>query len=292
MFLWAIPLGLVIGIMSGFFGIGGGLILTPILLLVGFSPVLAITMSLLYTISTSLTGAWVHFKLGNIFWKAVLFLSIGGLIGTQIAHPIVIWLENEGMDELVIPIVYLLLLGYFAISMFRDKKQGQRELDHEAPKWLFLLLGLLGGIASTTLGVGGGFIMVPLLITFAKLPSKIAVGTSLISITFIVISGFVSYALSTPVDYVLAAYLIAGALIGSQIGPRLTKIYANQEIQHLLGGLYVSTFLSVLLKLLNFSIAGLAVLLLYTATLLILFSVKFYKRTKRGDENKVTDIGA
>lgn len=290
MFFWALPLGLVIGIMSGFFGIGGGFILTPILLLIGFSPILAITMSLLYTISTSLSGAWMHYKLENIYWKAVLFLSLGGVIGTQIARPIVVWLENKGLDEIVIPVIYLVLLGYFTISMFRNKKGSQSESDQEMSKWLFLLLGLLGGLASATLGVGGGFIMVPLLITLAKIPPRLAVGTSLISITFIVIVGFVSYAFSTPVDYGLSVYLIAGALIGTQIGPRLTKIYSNKQIQHLLGGLYLSTFMSVLLKLFNFSITGLVVLLLYTTTLLFLFSLKYLKHLKLKDDNKVSEV--
>ncbi|MFC3418021.1 sulfite exporter TauE/SafE family protein [Salinicoccus hispanicus] len=287
MILWAIPLGIVIGIMSGFFGIGGGFILTPVLMLMGFSPVVAITISLLYTISTSLSGAWVHFQFKNIYWKAVLFLSIGGIAGTQIARPIVLWLQNRGIDELAIPIIYLVLLAYFSISMFASKNKNQDDLNNNTSRWIFLMLGIIGGVASSTLGVGGGFIMVPLLITLAKIPPKLAVGTSLVSITFIVAIGFISYAASTPIDYILAFYLILGALIGTQIGPRLTKVYSNDQIQHLLGGLYVVTFISVLFKLLNLSLAGLVVLLLYIAIVLGLFIFRVFRQK----ENKVVNAG-
>ncbi|MBM7570017.1 sulfite exporter TauE/SafE family protein [Aquibacillus albus] len=288
MILWALPLGVVIGIMSGFFGVGGGFLLTPVLLLIGFAPVAAITMSLLYTIGTSVSGAWAHFKLGNIYWKAVLALSLSGVVGTQIARPVVMWLEKNGFDETVIPLLYLVLLAYFAIAMFTNKKI-QKEASTSPSRWKFLFIGLVGGFTSATLGVGGGFIMVPLLITIAKIQPRSAVGTSLISITFIVIAGFLSYAFSTTIDLLLASYLIIGALIGTQLGPRFTKLYSNKHIQLFLGGLYIVTFISVFLQLMNLAIPGLVVLLLYVGVLIVLFGIQ---QVKQAHKKKIVDVNS
>ncbi|MBM7572679.1 sulfite exporter TauE/SafE family protein [Aquibacillus albus] len=289
MILWALPLGVVIGVMSGFFGVGGGFLLTPVLLLVGFTPVGAITMSLLYTIATSVSGAWAHFKLANIYWKGVLPLSVSGVIGTQIARPAVMWLERIGFDEIVIPVLYLVLLAYFAITMFTNKKIETKEAPTSPLKWKFLMIGMLGGFTSGALGVGGGFIMVPLLITIAKIQPKLAVGTSLISIIFIVTAGFLSYAFSTKINLVLASYLIIGAIIGTQLGPRFTRLYSNKQIQLLLGGLYVVTFLSVFLKLVNLTIAGLIVLLFYVGVLIVFFGIQ---QVKQAHKKKMVDVNS
>jgi uncharacterized protein len=279
-----ILLGLCIGIFSGFFGIGGGFILTPVLILFGTPPLSAIGTSLMYSIGTSVSGVVAHLKYKNIIWKSAAVLGSIGVLATQVAHPFVVWLEKRGYDDTIIPVFYILLLGYFALSLlYNQTKQKQNTEDgsftFSLPKALFI--GFTGGFISTTLGVGGGFVMVPLLISMMNFPSRKAVGTSLVSVFLIVTAGFITYATSIHIDFKIGILLIIGALIGTQIGAKLTTIYSNEQIQIYLGALYITVLSSVVLKLLHFDKIGLVVISIYVVTLLILFVLKTISQTKR-----------
>ena len=108
-----IVLGAVISVLAGFFGIGGGFILTPTLLLIGLSPVEAIATSLLFTIATSLSGFIAHLRLKNICWREGIVLGISGAFATQVARPFVFFLQSKNWDELVIPALYIILLSFY-----------------------------------------------------------------------------------------------------------------------------------------------------------------------------------
>lgn len=275
--------GIIIGIMSGFFGVGGGFILTPLLLLIGFSPVVAIATSLMYTIGTSVSGVVAHYRLKNIEWKTAGLIGISGIAATQVAHPFVLFLERNHWDDTVIPLFYLFLLGYFAFSMLKKGKPSPVSNSNKPTKShtaKVLFIGFFGGFMSTALGVGGGFIIVPLLISALSMQPKKAVGTSLLSVFFIVISGFISYSFSTPIDYVIGAVLVVGALIGGQIGAATTSYFADKEIKKMLGLLYISTWISILLKLFQSDLIGLLILSLFILYLLVVFSLKFYHHRK------------
>ncbi|MBY6036880.1 sulfite exporter TauE/SafE family protein [Fictibacillus nanhaiensis] len=279
-----ILLGLCIGVFSGFFGIGGGFILTPILILIGIPPLSAIGTSLMYSIGTSVSGVAAHLRYKNILWKTAAVLGIVGVLATQIAHPFVVWLEKLGYDDTIIPVFYILLLAYFAVSLlYKQTKQNKvnksSAFAFSWPKAIFI--GFTGGFISTTLGVGGGFVMVPLLISMMNFPSRKAVGTSLVSVFLIVTAGFLTYATSIQLDYKLGILLILGALVGTQLGAKLTTIYSNGQIQKYLGALYITILSSVVLKLLQFDRAGLGVISLYVVTLLILFLKETITHSKR-----------
>ncbi|MDR7073079.1 sulfite exporter TauE/SafE family protein [Fictibacillus barbaricus] len=279
-----ILLGLCIGIFSGFFGIGGGFILTPVLILFGIPPLSAIGTSLMYSIGTSISGVAAHLRFKNIIWKVALVLGAAGIIATQVAHPLVVWLDKNGYDDTVIPGFYILLLGYFALSLLY--KQSKQKTNTKSDVYSFswpkaIFIGFTGGFISTTLGVGGGFVMVPLLISIMNFHSRKAVGTSLVSVFLIVTAGFITYASSTQLEYKLGILLILGALVGTQIGAKLTTIYSNDQIQKYLGALYITILTSVILKLFNFDKAGLAVISVYVLTMLILFLKEMITRTKR-----------
>ncbi|MBP2242424.1 putative membrane protein YfcA [Cytobacillus eiseniae] len=280
-------LGGCISILSGFFGVGGGFILTPILMLIGFSPIEAITTSLLFTIGTSISGITAHFRLKNILWKEGLILGLSGMGATQIARPFVLFLENRGWDEVAIPIFYIILLSYFAVTMFKQgkKQQANEQSSESSPSVIqMILIGLFAGFISTTLGVGGGFIIVPLSIAFLRIMPKKAVGTSLFAVLLIVSVGFLSYAFTVTIDYRIGLLLVAGGLIGSQFGARLTRFFENKEISMMLGCLYIATLTSVALKLFNLSYVGL--------TLIGLFVLFFFIRAimkMRMAKSKVTD---
>lgn len=252
-------LGGLISVLSGFFGVGGGFILTPILLLIGFSPLEAITTSLFFTVGTSISGITAHIRMNNILWKEGLVMGLSGIAATQLARPLVYALEARGWDEVVIPFLYIVLLAYFAIKMIR---QGRKKDDGNPAPTSFsitklLAVGFLGGFVSATLGVGGGFIIVPLIITTLGFDPRKAVGTSLFAVLLIVSVGFISYAINTDINYFIGLMLIAGTLFGSQFGARMTGYFENREMNGMLGLLYLATLAGALLKLFDLNKMGL-----------------------------------
>ncbi|QED46323.1 sulfite exporter TauE/SafE family protein [Cytobacillus dafuensis] len=255
-------LGACISVLSGFFGVGGGFILTPLLMLLGFSPIEAVTTSLLFTLGTSFSGITTHIRYKNILWKNGLILGVSGMVSTQLARPFVIFLEKRGLDELVIPIFYIMLLSYFALKMFKQGKKTtaivEEPISLSPIKMIFI--GAFAGFVSTTLGVGGGFIIVPLSVSFLGFEPKKAVGTSLFTIFLIVPAAFLSYAFTVPINYKVSLLLVAGGLIGSSFGAKLTRYYENKEISLLLSGIYIATLISVVFKLINLSLAGVILL--------------------------------
>jgi uncharacterized protein len=254
-----------ISVLSGFFGVGGGFILTPILLLTGFTPLEAITTSLFFTIATSLSGLAAHFRMRNILLKEGLIMGGSGIAATQLARPLVYSLELRGWDDFVIPFLYILLLAYFAIKMIRQGKK--RDAGSAAPQVFsvpkLLLVGFAGGFVSASLGVGGGFVIVPLIITMLGFNPKKAVGTSLFAVLLIVSVGFISYSVNTSIDYLIGFMLIAGGLIGSQFGARLTSFFENREMNGMLGVLYLVTLAGAVLKLFELNKSGLMIMSIF-----------------------------
>lgn len=272
-----ILMGFSISMLSGFFGIGGGFVLTPVLMLMGFSPIEAISTSLLYTIGTSISGVYAHFKMKNILWKQALIIGSSGVIATQLAYPFVEWLDSTGLDETVIPTMYLILLSYFAFTMLKQSTRGSNVQQESTSIIPLMIIGLIGGFLSTALGVGGGFIIVPLLISFLGLPSRNAVATSLTSVIFIVSAGFLTYAINIPIHYDTGFLLIAGAIFGSQLGAKATSYVKNDTIQRLLGILYICTMASLIINMTDYTVVGLAVLACYTLTMNIFMFFRIFK---------------
>ncbi|PLR87220.1 sulfite exporter TauE/SafE family protein [Bacillus sp. V33-4] len=278
-------IGAIISVLSGFFGVGGGFILTPILLLLGFSPIVAITMSLFYSMATSGSGIAGHIRLKNILWKEGFILGSSGVIATQFARPFVFFLERRGFDEIVIPVFYVILLSYFAFKMLTGANGAIIESNAAThPSYIKLaLIGFFGGFISTALGVGGGFIIVPLTIAFLGFHPKKAVGTSLFAVLMIVSVGFISYALTISIDYRVGLLLAAGGLLGSQFGAKLTSYYQQKEIKVYMALLYIATLLSVVLKLMEISMIGLGILALFIG----FFFTKSFVKLKTGVKDAV-----
>lgn len=279
-------LGGLISVLSGFFGVGGGFILTPILLLLGFSPLEAITTSLFFTVGTSISGITAHIRMKNILWKEGLIMGLSGIAATQLARPLVYAMEARSWDDVVIPFLYIVLLAYFAIKMIRQGRKKDEEIsahaDFSLPK--LLAVGFLGGFVSATLGVGGGFIIVPLIITSLGFNPKKAVGTSLFAVLLIVSVGFISYAVNTDINYFIGLMLIAGALVGSQFGARMTSYFENKEMNAMLGILYLVTLAGAVLKLFELNKTGLVIMglfIIYFFTMSIR-KIKAKKAKKKG----------
>jgi uncharacterized protein len=282
-----IILGATVGTLSGYFGIGGGFVLTPILLLLGLSPIVAIATSLLYTIATSFSGIIAHYRMKNIQFKTGLLLGSAGLIATQVAHPFVMLLERLKIEEIIIPLLYILLAGYFSYSLLKRKAPKNIEKIKSNPSWIVtILIGFGAGFVSTALGVGGGFIIVPLTISLLALAPRKAVGTSLFAVLFIVIAGFITYSKSIDIDYTLAFTLIIGSVVGGQVGAYITKLFKDHEIKRFLGILYAITVVNMILKMTGFAYVGLTISFVYIGYLLIMFFIQFLKYNKARKQNK------
>jgi uncharacterized membrane protein YfcA len=282
-------LGGCISVLAGFFGVGGGFILTPMLMLMGFTPLEAIATSLLFTIGTSFSSIIAHIRMKSILWKEGMILGISGMAATQIAKPFVFFLEMKGWDELAIPIFYIFLLAYFALKMLKQGKRNQAKVKvpPASPSIVkMILIGLFAGFISTTLGVGGGFIIVPLAITLLGIAPKEAVSSSMFAVLLIVVWGFMSYAFTISIDYRIGFVLVAGGLIGSQIGVRLIKYYENREISQLLGALYLATLVSVVMKLVDLSYIGLILLAVFAGIFFIRSIIKVRVKKRLWAENK------
>ncbi|MDF2036772.1 sulfite exporter TauE/SafE family protein [Cytobacillus oceanisediminis] len=288
-YLLFIMLGALISVLSGFFGVGGGFILTPTLMLFGFSPVEAITTSLLFSIGTSLSGIFAHVRMKNIRLKQGLILGLSGMAATQAAHPFVLFLEEKGLDTWAVPLFYIILLSYFALGML---KRGKKSTSAVPPSELspsivkMVLIGFFAGFVSTTLGVGGGFIMVPLSVAYLGMMPKKAVGTSLFAVMLIVSAGFLSYASTVSIDYWIGISLVGGGLIGSQFGAKLTSYFENEEITYMLGALYMATVGSVILKLIHLNYTGLVLMAIFVGGFLVRSLVKMQKANARTKANK------
>lgn len=278
-------MGILIGVLSGFFGVGGGFILTPILLLMNYDPIFAITISLMYTIGTSFSGVVAHTKMKNVIWKDALIIAASGAIATQVANPLVLYLRKIGYDQIVIPLLFIILLAYFAVNMLKRQRPPSKDKTTSNKTFtnknsILILTGCAGGFLSTALGVGGGFIIVPLLISYASYSSKSAVGTSLMSVLFIVLAGFITYMIKSPIDLTVGGILIVGGLFGAQLGAYMINSYEHHEVKKMLGFLYVVSFISMCLKLFHFDQFGLAFLVFFLFALYF-FMIRKFILTKR-----------
>lgn len=275
-------IGAIISVISGFFGVGGGFILTPLLMLLGFSPVEAITTSLLYTLGTSLSGIRTHIKYKNIDFKTGIIMGLFGVVATQIAKPFVLFLESKQLDETVIPIFYVILLGYFSFTMFKQGKRKTEATGEPVPHAMIkiIIIGFFAGFVSTTLGVGGGFLIVPLSVVFLNMTTKKAIGTSLFTIFLIVPVAFLSYIFVVDLDITICIALLLGSFVGATSGAKLTGYFQNKEISMLLSGMYIFTLFSVVLKIFELENVGLILLGGYVLFFLIYAFIRKSKGKK------------
>lgn len=282
-------IGAVISVLSSFFGVGGGFILTPLLLLIGFSPIEAVVTSLMYTIANAAMGIFAHIRLKNIRWKEGLVIGFSGVVATQLSKPFVLYIEKLGWDEILIPILYIMVLGYFVIRMFlQGSKKQKASAERRIISFIKLIvIGLAGGLISTTLGVGGGFVIVPLLITFLNIEPRKAVGTSLFAVLMIASSGFVSYSMTISPNLLVATCLILGAMFGSQFGASVIAYFKDTEINRMLAVLYFITLISVVLKLLHLNNIGIFVLM----TFAFIFLLRLVFRLRKGREKGLDQSG-
>jgi hypothetical protein len=262
--LVVLGLGGIIGFLSGVFGVGGGFLLTPILILMGVPPAVAVASGTNQLVGASVSGTLAHLRRGTVDIRMGLVLLIGGLAGSGVGVVLFGFLKRIGQVELVVALAFVILLGSMGVLMLIEslvalirrkrysdqprKKLHKHSWIHGLP-WkvrfrksrlyisLFVPLGLgfLIGVLVAILGVGGGFIMVPAMIYLLGMPSSVVVGTSLFQIIFVTANATVLQAvLNHTVDALLAVLLLVGGVVGAQFGSRAGARLKGEQMRGLL----------------------------------------------------------
>lgn len=240
--------GVLIGIASGLLGIGGGTVMVPIFRLAfGMSATMSTATSLFAIIPTSISGAISHVK-GKTCIPA---LGIAAGLGGACLSPVGVWLAQLSPDWLVM-LAAALIIGYSAINMFkkafklRPACQPVAEADAAAPtaddsslsrKQLLqgAAIGLVAGLASGYVGVGGGFIMVPLMLSIIGIPMRKASGTSLIAVMILAIPGVIEQGIIGNINYLAGIAIVIGTIPGAVIGARLVTKVPERTLRLLFG---------------------------------------------------------
>jgi uncharacterized membrane protein YfcA len=245
-----VGLGAAVGFLSGMFGVGGGFILTPFLMFWGIPPAVAVATQSPQIVASSVSGVVTHWRKGNVDFKMGGVLLSGGLLGSVVGIHLFNALRAAGQEDLFISLAYVILLGSIGGLMMWESVQAVRQgaggtsgarraagthhwvhglplkvRFHKSKLYISaippLLLGLLIGVLSVVMGVGGGFILVPAMIYLLRMPTSVVVGTSLFQVVFIGAFSTLLHAVTNQsVDAILAGLLIAGGVIGAQFGVR------------------------------------------------------------------------
>lgn len=277
--LWlVIAVGAMIGLLSGLVGVGGGFLLTPILMMIGVPPTIAAASGACSLVGTSSSGTAVHFRLGNVDLKLGAILLLGGLAGAGIGVHIIKLLRALGSADFVITIFYVVMLGSVGCFMFIESLRSLRRgmiapaaskpvrqgtllrklpLQMNFPRsnvrhsvFVPFVLCVLVGILAAIMGVGGGFIMVPMMVYLLRMPMHVAVGTDLFQILFTCAGvTLMQAAANQTVDIVLALTVALGSTVGAQAGARISRMLRGEQLRIVLASIVLATTIKMSLGL-------------------------------------------
>ncbi|MEF8775527.1 MAG: sulfite exporter TauE/SafE family protein [Haloarculaceae archaeon] len=262
-----VAFGVLIGILFGFFGMGGSFLVTPALIVMGYPSRVAVGSGLAFVFGTAVIATLKHRDLGQVDYKLGVSMIIGTTLGIEVGKEMVVFLEAMGRAGLVISISYVGLLGGIGLFVTREalKGDGGGSIDHEeadgevdaddipdiAKKiqsyhlppmmtlrggiqvslWMVLVVAFATGLLSGLLGVGGGFIRMPALFYLIGVPVPIAVGTDLFEIVFSGGLGSLLYAQLGAVDLSIVVPLLAGSALGARVGSASTSLVNEDDIK-------------------------------------------------------------
>lgn len=275
---WLIILGMgaAVGFLSGLLGVGGGFLLTPLLIFYGIPPSVAVATTASHLTASSVSGAIAQWRRRAVDLKMAGVMLIGGLAGSVLGVYLFGLLHRIGQTEIVVSVGYVILLGTVGGLMLTEslrtlnaarkgesppyRRRGHHNWIHGLPfKMRFkqsrlyisvippIALGLLVGILSAILGVGGGFVIVPAMIYLLRMPTNIVMGTSLVQIVFVTGATTILQATNNySVDIVLALILIVGGALGAQFGVRMATRLQGEQLRLLLALLVLAVGLRLL----------------------------------------------
>ncbi|HVO82810.1 MAG TPA: sulfite exporter TauE/SafE family protein [Syntrophobacteria bacterium] len=276
--LLLLGLGGVVGFLSGLFGVGGGFLMTPLLIMAGIPPTVAAASDSNQIVAASTSGTYAHYRMGNVDFKMGIFLLVGGVVGGTLGVQLIKILRALGNADFVIKVTYVVMLGVIGSYMFIESLQSLR---HKAPRarpaaaakpslyarlvqalpWqmkfvksgvtlsplLPIILGLFVGVLAAIMGVGGGFIMVPVMVYLLRMPMHVVVGTSLFQILFTCVNVTIMQAMTNrTVDMELAIILLLGSTLGAQFGARLSRKLKADQLKILLASIVLLVMIQML----------------------------------------------
>ena len=272
-------MGAAVGMLSGIFGVGGGFLMTPLLIFLGVPSPVAVGTEANQIVASSVSGVMAHWRRGNVDFKMGGMLLAGGFVGSTLGVFLFQWLQTLGQIDLVIKLSYVVFLGIIGTLMMVEsvramvrsrsaagappRKSHQRNWMHALPfKMRFrksklyisallpITVGFFVGILSAIMGVGGGFVMVPAMIYLLGMPTNVVVGTSLFQIIFVTANAtFFQATLNQTVDIILALLLLIGGVIGAQIGTKVGSKLNGEQLRGLLAAMVLAVCFKLLFDL-------------------------------------------
>jgi uncharacterized membrane protein YfcA len=278
--LLLLGIGFGVGWLSGLFGVGGGFLLTPLLMLIGIPSAVAVASGANQTLGASVSGLIAQWRRGNVDWRMGLTLFAGGLLGSALGVQIFALLKRWGQVDVAVSLFYVVILGIVGALMVREsvtallrRRRGtapQRKLHEHT--WLHglpfklrfrdsrlyisvippLAIGFGIGMLSAIMGVGGGFMLVPAMIYILGMPTAIVIGTSLFQVVFVSANVTLLQAWQVgSVDIVLTMLLLVGGVAGAQFGAAMGTKLRGEETRALLGLLVLSVAIGLAWNLLQ-----------------------------------------
>jgi uncharacterized membrane protein YfcA len=263
-----VGLGLAVGLLSGLFGVGGGFLMTPLLIMLGIPSTVAAATDSNQIVAASTSGTYAHWKVGNVDFKMGIHLLIGGFIGGLLGVQAIKILKAMGNADFVIKMTYVLMLGIVGTYMFIESlsalRKSKNKLETARPAeeknnaftrflqslplqtrykksgvthsmLLPIIFGGFVGVLAALMGVGGGFLMVPVMIYILRMPMHVVVGTSLFQILFNCIEvTFLQAYTNHSVDFILAVLLLIGSTVGAQIGAVFGRRLKGEQLKIIL----------------------------------------------------------
>ncbi len=300
-------LGVGVGIIGGFFGMGGAWMVTPGLNILGFPMAFAIGTDISHMAGKSLISTMRHGKFGNVDYTLGLIMLVGTILGFEVGAQIVLQLERIGNLEKVVRWIYIALLAFIAWTVFADVAKRKRKEAAAAAKgeqldagatgiewhktlhkmkippmmhfkaagitcsaWVPILVSFFTGVLAGILGIGGGLIRMPALVYLVGCPTHVAVGTDLFEVAISGLYGAASYTFKGRTELVAALIMLVGAAVGAQIGAVATKYIKGYGIRIAFGLAVIGCMLSIILKLLQGQFPAAKVILGNCATVLVL----------------------
>ncbi len=276
-----VGLGLAVGLLSGLFGVGGGFLMTPLLIMFGIPSTIAAATDSNQIVAASTSGTYAHWRVGNVDFKMGTYLLVGGFLGGLLGVQAIRILHELGNADFVIKMTYVLMLGSVGSFMFVESLQSMRKKKAPAAaemergksavvRFLEALplrtrfersgvthsalvpiaLGAFVGILAAIMGVGGGFLMVPIMLYLLRMPMHVVVGTSLFQILFTCVEvTFLQAYTNHSVDFILAVLLLVGSTVGAQVGAVVGRRLKGDQLKILLAGIVLAVTVKIVFDL-------------------------------------------
>ncbi|MGE0755040.1 MAG: sulfite exporter TauE/SafE family protein [Alphaproteobacteria bacterium] len=254
-----LSLGGITGILSGLFGIGGGFLITPLLIFIGVPPSVSVATAANQIVASSVSGLVTHLRKDNVDFKMGSYLLAGGITGSTLGVGLFRWLKDIGQIDIAISLLYVTFLSVIGALMASESIRSilniQKTASKEKMLWIDRMpykiefprskveisvimpvgIGFLIGIMVSLMGIGGGFLLIPAMIYLLGMPTAVVIGTSLFQIIFITANVTFLQAITTQtVDVVLALLLLTGAVVGAQFGVGLGNRLPAEHLRGLL----------------------------------------------------------